>query len=434
MSKTWLRRLDTKAADFDVALESLLHRNDPFDATVVKITQGIIADVRDRGDAALCEYTARFDDFKVLDAATLEISSSAREEAFQNLPSSLRQSLEAASKRIQDFHEHQKTLSWEYDDGCGSRLGQRLTPLERIGVYVPGGKAAYPSSILMSAIPARIAGVNEIIMVVPTPRGEDNNLVLAASHLAQVDRVFRIGGPQAVAALAVGTKTVPRVDKIVGPGNRYVQAAKKLVFGSVNIDMIAGPSEVAIIADETCDPSWIAADLLAQAEHDESAGVWLICWSESLMAMVFDQIQMQLESLDRNAIARMAIDTNAVGFIVANENAAVELVNHIAPEHVEVLMEEPDCISDRIQNAGAVFIGRYSPTVIGDYFAGPNHVLPTARTSRFFSPLGVYDFLKRTNIIRYSEEAIERSQKMIEQFAIAEGLTGHARSLTIRNH
>ena len=404
------------------------NRNDDVD----EVVREIVVAVRDKGDDALVEYSAIFDDFLLETDSILVSPEEIRDSAADANPEMV-EILRLAISNIQKFHKQQLQGSWQIDDD-GIQLGQRISPIEKVGLYIPGGTASYPSSVLMNAIPAQVASVERIIVVTPPRSLKENPLVAAALDLLGLNEVYRVGGAHAIAALAFGTDSIPRVDKIVGPGNRYVQAAKKLVFGSVNIDMIAGPSEVAIIADETCDPSWIAADLLAQAEHDESAGVWLICWSESLMAMVFDQIQMQLESLDRNAIARMAIDTNAVGFIVANENAAVELVNHIAPEHVEVLMEEPDCISDRIQNAGAVFIGRYSPTVIGDYFAGPNHVLPTARTSRFFSPLGVYDFLKRTNIIRYSEEAIERSQKMIEQFAIAEGLTGHARSLTIRNH
>lgn len=404
------------------------NRNDDVD----EVVREIVVAVRDKGDDALVEYSAIFDDF-LLDTDSILVSPEEIRDSAADANPEMVEILRLAISNIQKFHKQQLQVSWKIDDD-GIQLGQRISPIEKVGLYIPGGTASYPSSVLMNAIPAQVASVDRIIVVTPPRSLKENPLVAAALDLLGLNEVYRVGGAHAIAALAFGTDSIPRVDKIVGPGNRYVQAAKKLVFGSVNIDMIAGPSEVAIIADETCDPAWIAADLLAQAEHDENAGVWLICWSESLMATVFDQIQMQLDSLDRNAIARIAIDTNAIGFIVANEDAAVELVNHIAPEHVEVLMEEPDCISDRIRNAGAVFIGRYSPTVIGDYFAGPNHVLPTARTSRFFSPLGVYDFLKRTNIIRYSDQAIERSHRMIEQFAIAEGLTGHARSLTIRNH
>ena len=310
----------------------------------------------------------------------------------------------------------------------------RRTPIARAGVYIPGGKATYPSSVLMNVIPAQVAGVERIVVVTPPRSLEENPLVAAA--LAQLDlhEVYRVGGAQAIGALAYGTETVPNVDKIVGPGNQYVQSAKRQVYGTVDIDMIAGPSEVAIVADETCDPSWVAADLLAQAEHDEMAGVWLICWSKEVAADVFDEIQAQLEMLDRGAIARMAVVNNGITFVVKDEEDAITLVNHIAPEHVEVLMAEPEHVTDNIKNAGAVFIGRYAPTAVGDYFAGPSHVLPTGRTARFFSPLGVPDFLKRTSLIRYSGRALERFGEMIEKFAIAEGLTGHARSITIRRH
>jgi histidinol dehydrogenase len=284
----------------------------------------------------------------------------------------------------------------------------------------------------MNAIPAQVAGVDRIVVVTPPRSLEENPLVAAALELLNLQEVYRIGGAQAVGALAYGTETVPRVDKVVGPGNQYVQSAKRQVYGAVDIDMVAGPSEVAIVADESCDPAWIAADLLAQAEHDEMAGVWLICWSREVAAAVFDELHAQLETLDRSAIARTAVANNGLTFVVRDEDDAIELVNHIAPEHVEILMAEPDRVSERIRNAGAVFIGRYAPTVVGDYFAGPSHVLPTGRTARFFSPLGVPDFLKRTSLIRYSGRAIERFGEMIEKFAIAEGLTGHARSITIR--
>jgi histidinol dehydrogenase len=286
----------------------------------------------------------------------------------------------------------------------------------------------------MNAIPAQVAGVKRIVVVTPPRSLDQNPLVAAALKLLDVSEVYRIGGAQSIAAMAYGTETIPRVQKIVGPGNAYVQAAKRQVYGAVDIDMVAGPSEVAIIADETCDPSWIAADLLAQAEHDEMAGVWLITWSREVAAAVFDEVQMQLEVMDRSDIARAAVSNRGIAFVVADARAAVDLVNHIAPEHAQVLMAEPEHVSDKIENAGAVFIGRYAPTVVGDYFAGPSHVLPTNRTARFFSPLGVPDFLKRTSIIRYSGRGIERFGDMIEKFAIAEGLTGHARSITIRRH
>jgi histidinol dehydrogenase len=393
----------------------------------------IVDDVRQRGDAAVFEYTERFDNVG-MDAERVRVGADEIREYASGADDELVEILKAAITNIRTFHQEQQQSSWEIYGGDGVHLGQRVTPLGRVGLYIPGGKAAYPSSVLMNAIPAQVAGVERIVAVTPPRSLEDNPLVAAALDLLGLDEVYRVGGAQAVAALAYGTESLPRVDKIVGPGNQYVQGAKRLVFGQVHIDMVAGPSEVAIVADETCDPAWIAADLLAQAEHDEMARVWLICWSEDLAAAVFDQVQIQLDTLDRDGIARVAIANNGISFIVGGPEDAIELVNHIAAEHVEVLMAEPDGISDRIQNAGAVFVGRYSPTVVGDYFAGPNHVLPTARTARFFSPLGVYDFQKRTSLVRYSGRAIESSGSKIEKFAIAEGLTGHARSITIRRH
>lgn len=393
----------------------------------------IVSEVRDKGDKAVFEHTRRFDDCD-LEKVPVRVSKAEIAEYAAGADDDLVEILRAAEANIRRFHEEQVEESWEIYAGEGVRLGHRISPVERVGLYIPGFKAAYPSSVLMNAIPAQVAGVGRIVAVTPPRSLAENPLVAAALDLLGIDEVYRVGGAQAIAALAFGTESIPAVDKIVGPGNKYVQAAKRLVFGQVHIDMIAGPSEVAVVADETCDAAWIAADLLAQAEHDELARVWLICWSEDVAAGVFDQIQIQLETLDRDAIARVSVASNGVSFIVSGEADAVRLVNHLAPEHVEVLMAEPDPIVDGIRNAGAVFVGRYSPTVVGDYFAGPNHVLPTGRSARFFSPLGVYDFVKRTSIVRYSGREIERSGNMIEKFAIAEGLTGHARSITIRNH
>jgi len=342
--------------------------------------------------------------------------------------------LRTAIRNVREFHLQQKDESWEFYAGDGVRLGVRNTAVARVGLYIPGGTASYPSSVLMNAIPAQVAGVERIAVVTPPKALEQNPLIAAALDLLGIEEVYRIGGAHAIAALAYGTQTVPYVDKIVGPGNAYVQAAKRMAYGRVDIDMTAGPSEVAIIADETCDPAWIAADLLAQAEHDEMAGVWFICWSDGLAAAVFDEVQVQLASLERRAIARVALEKRGIVFLVADQDAAMELANIIAAEHVEILMAEPDRIASGIQNAGALFIGRYSPTVVGDYFAGPSHVLPTGGTARFFSPLGVPDFLKRTSVIRYSGRAVERFGQMIEDFADAEGLTGHARSIAIRRH
>ena len=407
--------------------------SDDIEQTVENTVRGIIDDVRRRGDEAVCEYTRRFDEFD-LTPKLMRVPEEHIRGYAADADDELVEILKQAAKNIREFHEQQMEDSWEFYAGDGIRLGVRQTAIERAGVYIPGGKAAYPSSVLMNAIPAQVAGVERIVVVTPPRSLEENPLVAAALKLLNLTEVYRIGGAHAIAALAYGTSTIPRVQKIVGPGNQYVQSAKRQVYGAVDIDMMAGPSEVAVVADETCDPAWIAADLLAQAEHDEMTGVWLVCWSRKLAAAVFEEVQVQLELLDRKAIARVAIVNKGMTFIVESEDEAIDLVNHIAPEHVEVLMAEPEHVSDKIKNAGAVFIGRYAPTVVGDYFAGPSHVLPTNRTARFFSPLGVPDFLKRTSIIRYSGRAIERFGEMIEKFAIAEGLTGHAKSISIRRH
>ena len=415
-------------ADVDALLAQ-----DEGEQSVDKTVQAILQDVRERKDQAVCEYTKRFDEFD-LTPELMRVPEEQIHEYAAGADDELVEILRRAVKNIREFHENQMEESWEYYAGDGIRLGVRQTAIASAGVYIPGGKAAYPSSVLMNAIPAQVAGVERIVMVTPPQSLEENPLVAAALNLLNLHEVYRIGGAHSIGALAYGTETIPRVEKIVGPGNQYVQAAKRQVYGVVDIDMIAGPSEVAIIADETCDPSWVAADLLAQAEHDEMAGVWLICWSREVAAAVFNEVQAQLEMLDRSAIARVAVVNKGITFIVDGEEAAIELVNYIAPEHVEILMAEPDHVADNIRNAGAIFIGRYAPTVVGDYFAGPSHVLPTNRTARFFSPLGVPDFMKRSSIIRYSGRAIEQYGQMIEKFAIAEGLTGHARSITIRRH
>ena len=413
-------------------IDSLL-ASDDFQQNIENTVHEIIEDVRRRGDEALCDYTKRFDEFD-LTPESMRVYEEDIHRYASDADDELVEILQQAAKNIREFHNQQVEDSWEYYAGDGIRLGVRQTPIQRAGIYIPGGKAAYPSSVLMNVIPAQVAGVERIVAVTPPRALEENPLVAAALKLLNLNEAYRIGGAQAIAALAYGTQTVPQVHKIVGPGNPYVQSAKRQVYGVVDIDMVAGPSEVAIVADETCDPAWIAADLLAQAEHDEMAGVWLICWSRELAASVFDEVQVQLDLLDRNDIARVAVIDRGIIFIVQSEDDAIAIVNHIAPEHVEVLMAEPDHVSDNIKNAGAVFIGRYAPTVVGDYFAGPSHVLPTNRTARFFSPLGVPDFVKRTSVIRYSGRAIERFGEMIEKFAIAEGLTGHAKSITIRRH
>ena len=417
----------------DLTEVDALLATDDVDNDVDKRVGAILRDVRERGDAAVCDYTRRFDEFN-LTPELMRVPEQDINRYAGDADDELVDILHKASKNVRDFHEQQIEESWEYYAGDGIRLGLRRTPIARAGIYIPGGKAAYPSSVLMNAIPAQVAGVGRIIVVTPPRSLEENPLVAAALKMLGLTEVYRVGGAQSIAALAYGTEAIPRVQKIVGPGNQYVQSAKRQVYGAVDIDMVAGPSEVAIVADETCEPSWIAADLLAQAEHDEMAGVWLITWSRDVAAAVFDEVQVQLSSLDRSAIARTAIVNKGIIFIVAGQAEAIDLVNHIAPEHVEVLMAEPEHVSDNIKNAGAVFIGRYAPTVVGDYFAGPSHVLPTNRTARFFSPLGVADFLKRTSLIRYSGRAIEQFGEMIEKFAIAEGLTAHARSITVRRH
>ena len=426
-----MRIVDVRSGFDSAEIEKLVtaEAQGSVDAAVTEI----VADVRRRGDVALCDYTQRFDNFKLesdsirLTAEEIGLHTSAAATGMLNV-------LRAAIKNVREFHLQQRDESWEFYAGDGVRLGIRNTPVESVGLYIPGGKASYPSSVLMNAIPAQVAGVERIVVVTPPRALEENPLVAAALDLLGISEVYRVGGAQAIAALAYGTESIRRVDKIVGPGNAYVQAAKRMVYGTVDIDMTAGPSEVAIIADESCDPAWIAADLLAQAEHDEMAGVWLVCWSESLAAAVFDEVQVQLVSLERSEIARKAVDTRGIVFLVTDEDAAVALANIIAAEHVEVLMAEPDHVASGITNAGALFIGRYAPTVVGDYFAGPSHVLPTGRTARFFSPLGVPDFMKRTSVIRYSGRAVERFGQMIEDFADAEGLTGHARSIAIRRN
>lgn len=426
-----MRIIDLSAGLDFRQIDELLESPDDQEAHLEHTVRNIITDVRQRGDAALCDYTRKFDDHELTPAA-IRVSQAELKEMASGADDELVEILRKSAQHVREFHEQDKTESWEYYAGDGVRLGMRTSPLDSVGVYIPGGKATYPSSVIMNVVPARVAGVERIVAVTPPRSLEESPLVAAALDSLNVDEVYRVGGAQAIAALAYGTETIPRVDKIVGAGNHFVQAAKRAVFGTVDVDMTAGPSEVAIVADETCDPSWVAADLLAQAEHDDMSGVWLVCWSKETAAAVFDQIQVQLQSLDRAELARAAIVNRGVTFIVADEESAVDLVNHLAAEQVEVLMAEPERISDGIKHAGSIFIGRYAPTSVGHYFAGPSHVLPTGRSARFFSPLGVQDFLKRTGVIRYSGRAIERFGEMIEKFAIAEGLTGNARSITIR--
>ncbi|MFN3587374.1 MAG: histidinol dehydrogenase, partial [Moraxellaceae bacterium] len=420
-------RLDTAVAGFDKRLEQLLAWEAVSDAGVLTAVTDIVNRVRREGDAALLEFTQRFDGIAVRDAAALEVPAARLAEAFAGLPVAQRDALAAACDRVRSYHERQRQTSWSYTEEDGTVLGQQVTPLDRVGIYVPGGKASYPSSVLMNALPAKVARVREIIMVVPTPRGESNELVLAAAHLAGVDRVFTIGGAQAVAALAYGTATVPRVDKIVGPGNIYVATAKRMVFGQVGIDMIAGPSEILIYCDGETDPDWIAMDLFSQAEHDEQAQAILLSERADFLAAVYASIEKLLPTLARQDIARVALATRGALIKVRDRNEALALINRIAPEHLELSVAEPEALLPEIRHAGAIFLGRHTPEALGDYCAGPNHVLPTSGTARFSSPLGVYDFQKRSSLIGCSPAGASVLGQVASVLARGESLEAHAR-------
>jgi len=427
-----IRSLDSSDAGFEADLDALLTRAGEAEAGVDEVAAGIIAAVRQRGDEALIEFTRKFDRVDVDDASQLCLEKHRLEACLGAIDPELRQALEIAARRIDIYHRRQFQDSWEYEEDDGTVLGQKVTPLDRVGIYVPGGKAAYPSSVLMNAIPARIAGVAEVVMTVPAPDGEINDLVLAAAALAGVDQVFRVGGAQAIAALAFGTATVPRVDKIVGPGNAYVAAAKKQVFGQVGIDMIAGPSEVLVVADESVDPEWAAMDLLAQAEHDEFAQSILVSSSSKLLSDVRSALQRLLPTLEREDIARASLRDQGALIRVRSQDEAACVVNRVAPEHLELLLEDPDGMLDLVRHAGAIFIGRYSAEALGDYCVGPNHVLPTSGTARFSSPLGVYDFQKRSSVIRCSAAKAGELAGTASTLARAESLTAHARSAEYR--
>ncbi len=426
-----INRLTHTDPDFESRLDAILERSEGDDPAVERTARDIIADVRNRGDAALLEYTNRLDgrDAGITD---LEIPRSSLTAALESLAPAIRSALEDAAARVRRYHEHQLQTSWRYVDDDGIELGQQVTPLDRAGVYVPGGKAAYPSSVLMNVIPARVAGVAEVIMVVPAPAGELNSLVLAAAAIAGVDRAFAIGGAQAVAALAYGTELVPKVDKIVGPGNAYVAMAKRLVFGSVGIDMIAGPSEVLIVADADANPDWVAMDLFAQAEHDELACSILVTPDSAFADRVAASIERLLPEMERADIIRTALSDNGAIVTVADMEAAVALVNRIAPEHLELSVTDPESLLEAIRHAGAIFLGHYSAEALGDYCAGPNHVLPTSRTARFSSPLGVYDFQKRSSLIGCRPEGADVLARTASVLARGEGLTAHARSAEYR--
>ena len=427
-----VRRLDSSSVDFDAVLSALLAYEPTHDAQVEQTVTTVLADVRARGDAALLEYTARWDRLSVSSAAALELPRSELADAQAKLPAAQRDALVAAAGRIRAYHEHQLLQSWSYTEADGTRLGQKITPLDRVGLYVPGGKASYPSSVLMNAVPAKVAGVGELIMVVPTPDGVRNDMVLAAAHIAGVDRVFAIGGAQAVAALTYGTATVPKVDKIVGPGNAYVAAAKRRVFGVVGIDMIAGPSEILIICDGSANPDWVAMDLFSQAEHDEMAQALLLSPSAPFIDQVAAAIERLLPTMPRQAVIRRSLADRGALIKVRDLSQACELANRIAAEHLELMVLDPTPLVEQIRHAGALFLGAYSSESLGDYCAGPNHVLPTMRTSRFSSPLGVYDFQKRTSIIEVSRVGAKRLGPVAVTLAQGEGLQAHARSAQLR--
>lgn len=427
-----IRRLNAADADFARHLDHLLSWESVSDDGVNARVLEIIQAVRTRGDAALVELTQRFDGLEASSMADLILPRARLEQALERITPEQRKALELAADRVRIYHERQKQDSWTYTEADGTVLGQKVTPLDRAGLYVPGGKASYPSSVLMNAIPAKVAGVPEVVMVVPTPRGEVNELVLAAACIAGVDRVFTIGGAQAVAALAYGTESVPPVDKIVGPGNIYVATAKRHVFGQVGIDMIAGPSEILVVCDGQTDPDWIAMDLFSQAEHDEDAQSILVSPDAAFLDRVAESIARLLPTLERADIARTSIEGRGALIQVADMAQAIEVANRIAPEHLELSVENPEQYLEQIRHAGAIFMGRYTAEALGDYCAGPNHVLPTSGTARFSSPLGVYDFQKRSSIINCSAEGASELGKIASVLARGESLTAHARSAEYR--
>jgi histidinol dehydrogenase len=427
-----IRRLASRDAGFAAALAALTRFEATLDVDVERVVADIIADVRRRGDAAVVEYTNRFDRQRATRIEDLAVPAADLAAAHAGLPAAQRDALETAAERIRVYHAHQKAASWSFTEEDGTRLGQVVTPLERVGLYVPGGRAAYPSSVLMNAVPAKVAGVDELIMAVPTPDGERNPLVLAAAHVALVDRVLTIGGALAIAALAYGTQTIPQVDKIVGPGNAYVAAAKRRVFGVVGIDMIAGPSEILVIADDTANPDWVAMDLFSQAEHDEVAQSILLSPSAALLDRVAAAIARLLPQQPRRAVIAASLANRGALIEVADLAEACAIANRIAPEHMELAVADPDALVPLIRNAGAMFLGHYTSESLGDYCAGPNHVLPTARSARFSSPLGVYDFQKRSSLIAVSARGAQTLGKLAATLAHGEGLAAHARAAELR--
>ena len=427
-----IRRFSTTDIDFDANLKALLAFETAQDDSIDEVVASILKDVKKRGDAAVLEYTNRFDKTSAASLTELEITKQELSIALNDLPLNQREALQVAADRVRIYHEKQLMSSWSYTEADGTLLGQQVTSLDRVGLYVPGGKAAYPSSVLMNAIPAKVAGVNELIMVVPTPNGERNQLVLAAAAISGVDRVFCIGGAQGVGALAYGTETVPQVDKVVGPGNAYVAAAKRRVFGVVGIDMVAGPSEILVICDGKTNPDWVAMDLFSQAEHDELAQAILLSPDADFLDKVSASIQKLVEEMPRKNIIRKSLADRGALIHVRNLAEAAEICNYIAPEHLELSMDDSLAFSKTIKHAGAIFMGRNTCEALGDYCAGPNHVLPTSRTARFSSPLGVYDFQKRSSLIMVSEEGAQTLGKVAATLAYGEGLQAHARSAEFR--
>lgn len=427
-----MKQLSTQDPHFQTELAALLAFETAQNPEVDRAVAAILADVKKRGDAAVVDYTARFDGLDASHMAQLELRRDELAAAYQRLSKLEREALETAASRVRRYHERQVQPSWQYEEADGTVLGQAITPLDRVGLYVPGGKASYPSSVLMNAIPAKVAGVGEIIMVVPTPRGERNDLVLAAAYIAGVDRAFTMGGAQAVAALAYGTETIPQVDKVTGPGNQYVAAAKRAVFGVVGIDMVAGPSEILVICDGQTDPDWIAMDLFSQAEHDEIAQSILLCPDAEFIAKVAASIERLLPTMPRREIIAASLGNRGALIQVRDLDEACEIANYIAPEHLELSVAEPWALQAKIRHAGAIFLGRFASESLGDYCAGPNHVLPTSRTARFASPLGVYDFQKRSSLIYVSETGAQTLGRIASTLAHGEGLPAHAKSAELR--
>jgi len=427
-----IKKLTSSDAGFDKHLDALLAWESVSDKSVNETVDKILSDVRDKGDAALIDFTQRFDGWQATSSSDLEIAKDRLEQAWNGLPEDQASALKHAADRVKAYAEHQKMSDWSFTEEDGTVLGQKVTAMERVGLYVPGGKAAYPSSVLMNAMPAKVAGVAELIMVVPTPGGDLNELVLAAAYLAGVDRVFAVGGAQAIAALAYGTETIPAVDKIVGPGNIYVATAKRAVFGQVGIDMVAGPSEILIICDGKTNPDWVAMDLFSQAEHDEDAQSILLCPDAEFLTQVDQAIDKLLPTMERKDIIETALRVRGALIKVEDLSEAAKICNYIAPEHLELSVDDAAEYAKSIQHAGAIFMGRFTSEPLGDYCAGPNHVLPTSRTARFSSPLGVYDFQKRSSMIMVSEEGAQTLGKTASILARGEGLTAHARSAEYR--